>query len=182
MITALGAELEFARGCPWACTFCNKTLFRNKFRGAQRRCSAPGSGHADCTRASNTSISSMKFSGVGKKRSSLARRPFAERPVEDRFPDAHRSLERRRNSGSSRPCPTASPLSAAWESITREGREDLNKNCRMGTNRIAEIARLCPANAFPWVQANLILTERDDRAEIHRLAGSVKRQRGVWGE
>src|SRR5262249_11888849 len=28
----LGAELEFARGCPWSCTFCNKTLFRNKFR------------------------------------------------------------------------------------------------------------------------------------------------------
>ncbi|MGE5114407.1 MAG: TIGR04295 family B12-binding domain-containing radical SAM protein, partial [Acidobacteriaceae bacterium] len=27
-----GAELEFARGCPWSCTFCNKTLFRNKFR------------------------------------------------------------------------------------------------------------------------------------------------------
>src|SRR5258705_2240357 len=27
-----GAELEFARGCPWACSFCNKTLFRNKFR------------------------------------------------------------------------------------------------------------------------------------------------------
>src|SRR5262249_18020347 len=27
-----GAELEFARGCPWACNFCNKTLFRNKFR------------------------------------------------------------------------------------------------------------------------------------------------------
>src|SRR5262249_8173273 len=28
----LGVELEFARGCPWACTFCNKTLFRNHFR------------------------------------------------------------------------------------------------------------------------------------------------------
>ena len=27
-----GAELEFARGCPWACSFCNKTLFRNKYR------------------------------------------------------------------------------------------------------------------------------------------------------
>src|SRR5438270_514229 len=27
-----GAELEFARGCPWSCNFCNKTLFRNKFR------------------------------------------------------------------------------------------------------------------------------------------------------
>ena len=23
-----GAELEFARGCPWACTFCNKTLIQ----------------------------------------------------------------------------------------------------------------------------------------------------------
>lgn len=28
----LGAEVEFARGCPYSCTFCNKTLFRNKFR------------------------------------------------------------------------------------------------------------------------------------------------------
>src|SRR5258706_5688146 len=27
-----GAELECPRGCPWNCTFCNKTLFRNKFR------------------------------------------------------------------------------------------------------------------------------------------------------
>ena len=27
-----GAELEFARGCPWNCYFCNKQLFRNKFR------------------------------------------------------------------------------------------------------------------------------------------------------
>ena len=27
-----GAEIEFARGCPWNCTFCNKQLFRNKFR------------------------------------------------------------------------------------------------------------------------------------------------------
>ncbi|HEV2325178.1 MAG TPA: cobalamin-dependent protein, partial [Terracidiphilus sp.] len=28
----LGAEVEYARGCPYSCTFCNKTLFRNKFR------------------------------------------------------------------------------------------------------------------------------------------------------
>ena len=27
-----GAEVEFARGCPYSCTFCNKTLFRNKYR------------------------------------------------------------------------------------------------------------------------------------------------------
>ncbi|HEX9201865.1 MAG TPA: radical SAM protein, partial [Acidobacteriaceae bacterium] len=27
-----GAEVEFARGCPWNCSFCNKQLFRNKFR------------------------------------------------------------------------------------------------------------------------------------------------------
>src|SRR5205823_14856913 len=25
-------EVEFARGCPYSCTFCNKTLFRNQFR------------------------------------------------------------------------------------------------------------------------------------------------------
>ena len=51
------------------------------------------------------------------------------------------------------------------ESITHEGREDLNKNCRIDTDRIAELL-VHARGRIPWVQANLILTEKDDRAEI----------------
>ena len=51
------------------------------------------------------------------------------------------------------------------ESITHEGREDLNKNCRLGTDRIAELL-VYARGRIPWVQANLILTDKDDRAEI----------------
>ena len=64
------------------------------------------------------------------------------------------------------------------ESITHEGREDLNKNCRLGTDRIAELL-VYARGRIPWVQANLILTERDDRAEIHRWQQELK-SKGVW--
>jgi hypothetical protein len=64
------------------------------------------------------------------------------------------------------------------ESITHEGRQDLNKNCRIGTDRISELL-IYARGRIPWVQANLILTERDDRAEIRRWQDELK-QKGVW--
>jgi hypothetical protein len=64
------------------------------------------------------------------------------------------------------------------ESITHEGREDLNKNCRIGTERIAELL-VYARGRIPWVQANLILTEKDDRSEIHRWQEMLK-SKGVW--
>jgi hypothetical protein len=51
------------------------------------------------------------------------------------------------------------------ESLTEEGRDELNKNCRISTERIAEI--LVYARKFiPWVQANLIKTPKDDPAMV----------------
>jgi len=64
------------------------------------------------------------------------------------------------------------------ESITEEGREELHKNCRIGTERIAELL-LYARRRIPWVQANLILTEKDDRQEIRRWQERLKSQ-GVW--
>ncbi len=46
----LGAEVEFARGCPYACTFCNKTLFRNKFRERELSRSSSRNRSVDRTR------------------------------------------------------------------------------------------------------------------------------------
>ena len=51
------------------------------------------------------------------------------------------------------------------ESITEAGREELNKNCRIKTDRISELL-IYARGRVPWVQGNLILTEKDDRKQI----------------
>jgi B12-binding domain/radical SAM domain protein of rhizo-twelve system len=170
----LGAELEFARGCPWACTFCNKTLFRNKFR----------------ERSVDTVLQEMdtliargvgyiyfidEIFGVGKNvRRLLA--GIAERPVKiglqtriDLWNEETLDLLGRAHCIS---------MECGVESITHEGREDLNKNCRLDTNRISELL-VYARRRIPWVQANLILTEKDDRAQILRWQEDLK-SKGVW--
>ena len=64
------------------------------------------------------------------------------------------------------------------ESITDAGRDQLNKNCRISTERISELL-IYARTKIPWVQANLILTDRDDRADIRRWQDHLK-ARGVW--
>jgi len=64
------------------------------------------------------------------------------------------------------------------ESITDAGRNQLNKNCRMSTERITELL-IYAKQRIPWVQANLILTEHDNKEEICRWQERLK-QRGVW--
>jgi len=64
------------------------------------------------------------------------------------------------------------------ESITDEGRDELNKNCRMSTERITELL-IYARTKIPWVQANLILTDKDDKGEIRRWQEHLKAH-GVW--
>jgi radical SAM superfamily enzyme YgiQ (UPF0313 family) len=64
------------------------------------------------------------------------------------------------------------------ESITEEGRDELNKNCQMDTGRISELL-IYAKQRIPWVQANLILTEHDDKNAIHMWQENLKKH-GVW--
>jgi hypothetical protein len=64
------------------------------------------------------------------------------------------------------------------ESITEAGREELHKNCRIGTDRISELL-IYARSRIPWVQANLILTDHDDRRQIQSWQEHL-RSRGVW--
>ncbi len=170
----LGAELEFARGCPWACTFCNKTLFRNKFR--ERSVDAV---LREVDKLIARGVRYIYFIdeifGVGKNIHRLLE-GIAERPVKigfqtriDLWNEHSLDLLGRAHCIS---------MECGVESITHEGREELNKNCRMDTDRIAELL-VYARQRIPWVQANLILTERDDRAEVHRWQQGLKAQ-GVW--
>ncbi|HZE81145.1 MAG TPA: TIGR04295 family B12-binding domain-containing radical SAM protein [Candidatus Polarisedimenticolia bacterium] len=170
----LGAELEFARGCPWACTFCNKTLFRNKFR--ERSVDAVLQ-EVDTLIARGVQYIYFidEIFGVGKNVHRLLE-GIAERSVKigfqtriDLWNEETLDLLGRAHCIS---------VECGVESITHEGREDLNKNCRLGTDRIAELL-VYARGRIPWVQANLILTERDDRVEIHRWQEALK-SKGVW--
>ncbi|MBV9341729.1 MAG: TIGR04295 family B12-binding domain-containing radical SAM protein [Acidobacteria bacterium] len=172
--TGRGAELEFARGCPWACSFCNKTLFRNQFR---ERTLAAVLTEVDTliSRGVDYIYWIDEIFGVGKTVRQLLRE-LATRPISiglqtridlwneeslDLLAGAH-----------------CISMECGIESITERGRDELNKNCRISTERISQLL-VYARQRVPWVQANLILTEHDQREEIARFQENL-RQHGVW--
>lgn len=169
-----GAELEFARGCPWACGFCNKTLFRNKFR--ERNLDT-------VLREVDTLIGRGvdyiywidEIFGVGKTVRHLLEE-LSGRKINiglqtriDLWNEESLELLGRAHCIS---------MECGIESVTDAGRDQLNKNCRISTERIAELL-IYARKHVPWVQANLILTEHDDRAQVHEFQETLRRA-GVW--
>jgi anaerobic magnesium-protoporphyrin IX monomethyl ester cyclase len=170
----LGAELEFARGCPWACTFCNKTLFRNQFR--ERDVDA-ALREVDTLLARGVEYVYWidEVFGVGRNVRRLLE-GLAQRPIKigiqtriDLWDEEGLDLLGRAHCIS---------MECGVESITREGREELNKKCRIDTEKIGELL-LHARRRIPWVQANLILTEKDDRGQIQSWQEHLRRE-GVW--
>jgi B12-binding domain/radical SAM domain protein of rhizo-twelve system len=169
-----GAELEFARGCPWSCSFCNKTLFRNKFR--ERDVSAV---LEEVDRLIARGVDYIywidEIFGVGKNVRSLLRE-LAHRPVSiglqtriDLWDEDTLDLLGQAHCIS---------MECGIESITESGRDELNKGCRLSTDRLAELL-IYARQRIPWVQANLILTEHDERGKIRTWQDRLKAA-GVW--
>jgi len=169
-----GAELEFARGCPWSCTFCNKTLFRNKFRERSVEAVLQEIDYL-IARGVDYLYFIDEIFGVGKNVMRLLE-GIAERPVKigfqtriDLWNEQTLDLLGRAQCIS---------MECGIESITEAGREELNKNCRIDTERIGELL-IYARQRIPWVQANLILTEHDDKAQIRQWQEELK-SHGVW--
>jgi B12-binding domain/radical SAM domain protein of rhizo-twelve system len=169
-----GAELEFARGCPWSCDFCNKTLFRNQYR--ERKVEAV---LTEIDELVSRGVDYIYFIdeifGVGKNVRTLLR-SLRERKMQigfqtriDLWDEDSLDLLGQAHCIS---------LECGIESITDEGRDELNKNCRMSTERLSELL-IYARKRIPWVQANLILTDHDDREEI-RIWQERLKQEGVW--
>jgi anaerobic magnesium-protoporphyrin IX monomethyl ester cyclase len=170
----LGAEVEFARGCPWSCSFCNKTLFRNKYR------------ERDVHQVLQE-IDSMIARGVGYiyfideifgvgQQVRLLLEEIAKRPVSigfqsriDLWDEDSLALLGRAHCVS---------FECGVESVTREGREAVRKNCRLSTEHITELL-LAARQHIPWVQANLIKTTEDDPDLVSSWQRTLK-SRGVW--
>ncbi|MBO0912336.1 MAG: TIGR04295 family B12-binding domain-containing radical SAM protein [Acidobacteria bacterium] len=172
--TGRGAELEFARGCPWACTFCNKTLFRNRFRER-----SPGAVLEEVDTLISRGVDYIywidEIFGVGRAVRGLLEE-LARRQVTiglqtriDLWDEESLDLLARAHCVS---------MECGIESITDEGRAELNKNCRISTGRITELL-VYARQRIPWVQANLILTEHDERGQVRAFQENL-RSRGVW--
>lgn len=170
----LGSELEFARGCPWSCSFCNKTLFRNKFRERE-----VGAVLAEVDALIARGVQYVYFIdevfGVGKNVRRLLE-SLAPRKIKiglqtriDLWSEETLDLLAQAHCIS---------MECGVESITEQGREELNKNCRIDTARIGDLL-IFARSRIPWVQANLILTEKDDREQILSWQEHLK-ARGVW--
>ena len=169
-----GAELEFARGCPWSCSFCNKTLFRNKYR--ERRVDAV---LTEVDRLIARGVDYIYFIdeifGVGRNVEQLLV-GLAERKISIGIQTRIDLWNKERLDllGRAR----CISMECGIESITAQGREDLNKNCRLTTERISELL-IYARQRIPWVQANLILTESDRREDIRSWQEQLK-AKGVW--
>ena len=169
-----GAEVEFARGCPYSCTFCNKTLFRNKYR--ERELSSV---LAEIDQLIARGVDYIYFIdeifGVGKQVRELLEE-IARRPVSigfqsriDLWNEESLDLLARAHCVS---------FECGVEAITDEGRDAMNKNCRISTDRITELL-IAAKQRIPWVQANLIKTPEDDPALVAAWQANLK-SRGVW--
>lgn len=170
----LGAEVEFARGCPYSCTFCNKTLFRNKYR--ERELSSV---LAEIDQLIARGVDYIYFIdeifGVGKKVRVLLEE-LAKRPVAigfqtriDLWDEESLELLGRAHCMS---------FECGVESITEVGRNELNKNCRLTTDRIGDLL-IYARRYIPWVQANLIKTVNDDPELVAAWQRRLKGD-GVW--
>ncbi len=169
-----GAEVEFARGCPYACTFCNKTLFRNKYREREL-----GSVLQEIDQLLARGVDYLYFIdeifGVGKQVRTLLEE-LAKRPVSigfqsriDLWDETSIDLLARAHCVS---------FECGIESITDEGRDAMNKNCRISTGRITDLL-VYARQRIPWVQANLIKTPEDDPAQVAAWQDGLKAC-GVW--
>ena len=169
-----GAEVEFARGCPYSCTFCNKTLFRNKYR--ERDLSVVV---AEIDQLIARGVDYIYFIdeifGVGKQVRALLEE-IAKRPVSigfqtriDLWDEESIELLARAHCVS---------FECGIESITDAGRDAMNKNCRITTDRITQLLAFA-RERIPWVQANLIKVAEDDPAEVAAWQAGLKAH-GVW--
>jgi B12-binding domain/radical SAM domain protein of rhizo-twelve system len=166
-----GAEMECSRGCPYHCTFCAKDNFRNLYRKRP------------------AGVILEELDGLLKQGAEyiyfideiyLPDQQLLEEFVGRKFKFGiqtridlwnERMLELLGRAG----CVS---VEAGVESITPEGRQSLDKKCRMSTQELS--ARLIFAKQhIPFVQANLIQMEQDDEQEVEEWRQDLQAH-GVW--
>jgi len=169
--TGPGAEVETSRGCPYSCTFCAKENFRNHYR---RRPASAVLVEIERLQAQGVEyiyfIDEIFLPNEPLLRGLIGRGlKFGVQTRIDLWKPELLELLGRAGCVS---------VEAGVESLTPEGRDALDKRCRLNTEQLAE--RLIIAKRhIPFVQANLIHTETDDGERVQRWRGQM-RDAGIW--
>lgn len=166
-----GAEVEASRGCPYACTFCAKLDFRDRYRRRDLNLLL-----AEIDRLIAQGVTYLYFIDE----IFLPQTPLLEALVarDIRFgiqtridlwkPDMLALLGRA----------GCVSIEAGVESLTVAGRAALDKRCRIGTDELTRLL-ITAREHVPFVQANLIGTPEDDPAEVTAWRDLVQ-GKGVW--
>jgi B12-binding domain/radical SAM domain protein of rhizo-twelve system len=169
--TGPGAEMEVSRGCPYHCSFCAKENFRDKYR---KRPLAVVLEELDGLLAQGVEyvyfIDEIFLPNKELLEALVARRvKFGVQTRVDLWSFEMLDLLGRAGCVS---------IEAGVESITPEGRDALDKNCKLSTEQLAE--RLIHAKkSVPFVQANLIEARTDSPEAIEAWRNNLMAH-GVW--
>jgi B12-binding domain/radical SAM domain protein of rhizo-twelve system len=166
-----GAEVETSRGCPYHCTFCAKDNFRDKYR---RRPVPTVLKEVDGLLGNGVEYIYFIDEIFLPNRELLE--GLAERRVKigvqtrlDLWNEPNIELLGRAGCVS---------IEAGVESITPEGRDILDKKCRMTTEQLADRLMFAKQHV-PFVQANLIEMEQDSPEEVEQFRQTLIAA-GVW--
>jgi anaerobic magnesium-protoporphyrin IX monomethyl ester cyclase len=166
-----GAEVEASRGCPYACTFCAKLDFRDRYRRRDL-----GKLLAEIDGLIAQGVTYLYFIDEIFLPQPALLEALAERPVRfgiqtriDIWKPAEIELLGRAGCVS---------VEAGIESLSVEGRAALAKRCRLDNDELADLL-ITTRRHVPFVQANLIETAGDDLAKIARWRERLQAH-GVW--
>ena len=166
-----GAEMETSRGCPYHCTFCAKEEFRNAYR---RR--PPPLIVEELDRLLARGVTYVYFIDEIFLPDRALLEALVERPVKfgvqtriDLWNEEMLELLGRAGCVS---------IEAGIESLSAEGRDRLDKKCRLTTDALTERLVLAKRHVA-FVQGNLIATDLDDDDEVARWRAHLQAH-GVW--
>jgi B12-binding domain/radical SAM domain protein of rhizo-twelve system len=165
-----GAEMEVSRGCPYACTFCAKENFRNRYR----------------KRGLDVVLDELdRLIAAGVRYVYFIDEIFLpDRELLEAL--VHRDIEfgvQLRIDNWSKDMLTllgqagCVSIEAGVESITPDGRRLLNKRCKLSTDELSALL-IHAKGVVPFVQANLIGTS-DDPKDVAVWRAALARH-GVW--
>ncbi len=166
-----GAEVEASRGCPYACTFCAKLDYRDRYR--RRRLDLL---LAEIDRLIERGVGYLYFIDE----IFLPQRPLLEALCQRKVQFGVQTridlwkpelLDLLGAAG----CVS---VEAGVESLTPAGRAALDKNCRLSTEELTSLL-IRARRHIPFVQANLIKSVGDDAAMIADWRATLQRE-GVW--
>jgi len=166
-----GAEVEASRGCPYACTFCAKMDFRDRYRRRDLDLLLEEIDGLIAQGVTYFYFIDEIFLPNAELLAALAERKVAfgiQTRIDLWKPELIDALG---NAG----CVS---IEAGVESLSAEGRDVLAKRCRLSTDELAE--RLIYARrTVPFVQANLIKMADDDARQIAEWREKLQ-SHGVW--